>query len=34
MLNLWEVLREAYIIKLVDAHWVEMEKKGLLPKGK
>jgi hypothetical protein len=25
---------KAYIIKLVDAHWVEMEKKGLLPKGK
>ena len=25
---------KAYIIKLVDAHWVELEKKGLLPKGK
>lgn len=25
---------KAYIIKLVDAHWVEMEKKGLLPKSK
>lgn len=25
---------KAYIIKLVDAHWLEMEKKGLLPKGK
>jgi hypothetical protein len=25
---------KAYIIKLVEAHWVEMEKKGLLPKGK
>jgi hypothetical protein len=25
---------KAYIIKLVEAHWLEMEKKGLLPKGK
>jgi hypothetical protein len=25
---------KAYIIKLVEAHWVEMEKKGILPKGK
>ena len=25
---------KAYIIKLVEAHWVEIEKKGLLPKGK
>ena len=25
---------KAYIMKLVEAHWVEMEKKGLLPKGK
>jgi hypothetical protein len=25
---------KAYIIKLVEAHWVEMEKKGTLPKGK
>jgi len=25
---------KAYIIKLVEAHWTEMEKKGLLPKGK
>ena len=25
---------KAYIIRLVEAHWVEMEKKGLLPKGK
>ena len=25
---------KAYIMKLVDAHWVEMEKKGMLPKGK
>ena len=25
---------KAYIIKLVEAHWVEMEKKGLLPRGK
>jgi hypothetical protein len=25
---------KAYIIKLVEAHWLELEKKGLLPKGK
>ena len=25
---------KAYIIKLVEAHWVELERKGLLPKGK
>jgi hypothetical protein len=25
---------KAYIIKLVEAHWLEMEKKGLQPKGK
>lgn len=25
---------KAYIIKLVEAHWVEMEKKGLVPKSK
>lgn len=25
---------KAYIIKLVEAHWAEMEKKGILPKGK
>jgi len=25
---------KAYIIKLVEAHWQELEKKGLLPKGK
>jgi hypothetical protein len=25
---------KAYIIKLVEAHWVEMEKKGILPKVK
>ena len=25
---------KAYMIQLVEAHWVEMEKKGLLPKGK
>jgi hypothetical protein len=25
---------KAYIIKLVEAHWVEMEKKGILPKSK
>lgn len=25
---------KAYIIKLVEAHWVEMEKKGMLPKSK
>ncbi len=25
---------KAYIIKLVDANYVEMEKKGILPKGK
>ena len=25
---------KAYIIKLVEAHWVEMEKKGILPKRK
>ena len=24
---------KAYIIKLVEAHWAEMEKKGLVPKG-
>jgi len=25
---------KAYIMKLVEAHWVEMEKKGILPKSK
>ena len=25
---------KAYIISLVHAHWLEMEKKGLVPKGK
>ena len=25
---------KAYIIKLVENHWIEMEKKGVLPKGK
>ena len=25
---------KAYIIKLVEAHWQELEKKGLLPKSK
>jgi len=25
---------KAYIIKLVEAHWVEMEKKGTLPKSR
>ena len=25
---------KASIIKLVEAHWVEMEKKGIVPKGK
>ena len=25
---------KAYIIKLVEAHWVELEKKGILPKGR
>ena len=25
---------KAYIIKLVEAHWAEMEKKGMVPKGK
>lgn len=25
---------KAYMIQLVEAHWIEMEKKGLLPKGK
>ena len=25
---------KAYIIKLVEAHWQELEKRGLLPKGK
>jgi hypothetical protein len=25
---------KAYIIKLVEAHWLEMEKKGILPKSK
>ena len=25
---------KAYIIKPVEAHWLELEKKGLLPKGK
>lgn len=25
---------KAYVIKLVEAHWVEMEKKGILPKSK
>jgi len=24
---------KAYIIKLVEAHWLEMEKKGIVPKG-
>lgn len=25
---------KAYIIKLVEEHWVEMDKKGMLPKSK
>jgi hypothetical protein len=25
---------KAYMIKLVEAHWQEMEKEGILPKGK
>jgi hypothetical protein len=25
---------KAYIIKLVEAHWLDMERKGILPKGK
>lgn len=25
---------KAYIIQLVEAHWMEMDKKGLLPKSK
>ena len=25
---------KAYFIKLVEAHWLELEKRGLLPKGK
>jgi hypothetical protein len=25
---------KAYIIRLVEAHWAEMEKKGLVPKSK
>lgn len=25
---------KAYIIQLVESHWSELEKKGLLPKGK
>lgn len=25
---------KAYLISLVEAHWLELEKKGILPKGK